>query len=239
MEFSADNPYKDETSPFGKRTAERWEYNKKTYGVGGLSIGKGDSSKPPSFGRGQARGTETKAGSPEKSSPSKPPSFGRGQVGTENRKTETRRAPGGFTNRPKQAAKPSEVSKEAGAAPGKKGELIEGAKYRPSAKPAKKAEPTKTSKPAKKAKPVKKYEERSWADMTRTGRGSTSANKTPPPERGNGAKKPKRVSPGSEAIKAAQPKRENYRGSMVIKEPQRGYGRIRGLEGPSKRDRVG
>lgn len=102
-----------------------------------------------------------------------------------------------------------------------------GAKAAPASKPKMAAPaPAKSaaSKPAKKKKAAsapakKKYAEDTQANMTRVGKDKA------PSSNGAAAKGPKRVSPGRDAIMAAQPKRSDYRGGMVIREPTKGYGR--------------
>lgn len=95
-----------------------------------------------------------------------------------------------------------------------------GAKAAPMPKSKPKTAAPAAAKPSKKkaAPAKKKYAEDTQANMTRVGKDKPAA-----------AKGPKRVSPGHDAIMAAQPKRE--RGGMVIREPTKGYGRQSGRQG--------
>ena len=86
-----------------------------------------------------------------------------------------------------------------------------GASNTPASKPKVTAKPAAKKAGKAKAKP----REDTWKNMTRTGMKDSSGPKKLVDNR------PKRVSPGADAIKAAQPKRKNYRGGMVLKGPMK------------------
>lgn len=87
--------------------------------------------------------------------------------------------------------------------------------------------PKVTAKPAaKKSAPAKakaKPREDTWKNMTRTGMKDSDG----PKKLTGGNNRPKRVSPGADAIKAAQPNRKDYKGGMVLRGPEKSKSGLR------------
>lgn len=203
-EYSADNPYKDKdlSNKYLKQNADKWEYNKKTYGAGGVSIlNDADGSK---------RRANEKLASDMKADQAKP-LFG-GGIPTAANRTGAAMGMGMGTSKASVGRQNAKVTKPS---------------ISPTAKAADKSAPAKTasvpaSKPAakKKAVPAKakaKPREDSWKNMTRTGMKDSNGPKKLTVDKN----KPKRVSPGAAAIKAAQPNRKDYRGAMVLQGPMK------------------
>lgn len=201
-EYSADNPYKnkDLSNKYMKQNADKWEYNKRTYGAGGVSIlNDADGSK---------KRANDKLASDMKADQAKP-LFGGGIPTAANR---TGAAMGMGTSKASVGRQNAKVAKS---------NISPTAKAADKSAPAK-AAPVPASKPAakKKAAPAKakaKPREDSWKNMTRTGMKDSNGPKKLTVDKN----KPKSVSPGADAIKAAQPNRKDYRGAMVLQGPMK------------------